>query len=137
MGTLGKQEQRWAALSTLLMSAIMITPLCGFLFQCGCDWPWAGLDSHCNFYQPEAHYHCPWCASLAVGLLSAGVATFAGVWAAIQSWQLVNYQQLIATVCLRTLLGSLVFAVTALLLAMLAALAQAYPLGVGQFIKGF
>ena len=48
--------------ATLIIALIFVTPLCGLIFQCGCDWPWSRLDARCNFYKPEADHQCPWCA---------------------------------------------------------------------------
>ena len=45
--------------ATLITTLIIVTPLCGFLFQCGCDWPWSGLDTRCNFYKPVIEHPCP------------------------------------------------------------------------------
>ena len=58
---------------------IIVTPLCGLLFQSGCDWPWLGLDAGCNFYKPGAEHQCYWCASMITGLFSTGLAIIGGV----------------------------------------------------------
>jgi ammonia channel protein AmtB len=31
-----------AVTSVAVFGLIAITPLCGFMFGCGCDWPWSG-----------------------------------------------------------------------------------------------
>lgn len=127
---LATKEQRYAAISTLIITAIIITPLCGLLFQCACDWPWPGLDSKCNFYKPHTEHRCPWCVSLLTGVLSSGVAIIAGAWVSATSIRLLICQQSIRQIILRTLLGVLVFVLLAGLSARLAALWQGYPLAI-------
>ncbi|MGY6215577.1 hypothetical protein ACW73L_10495 [Methylolobus aquaticus] len=59
--------------------AFLVTPLCGWLFSCGCDWPWHGLAAHCSYFDPTAPHNCPWCEH---GLLSTAailLATAAGI----------------------------------------------------------
>ena len=101
--------QRWSAISTLIITVIIITPLCGFLFQCGCDWPWSGLDSDCNFYQPHAQYHCPWCASMVTGVLSTGLAIITGILAATQSRCFISGGHPVTEVSRRIVFGIMVF----------------------------
>jgi hypothetical protein len=48
---------------------VIITVICGELFNCGCDWPWRGFIEHCNFYIPESTDKCPWCANSFIGKL--------------------------------------------------------------------
>ncbi|MEW5056879.1 MAG: hypothetical protein AB1Y25_04590 [Cycloclasticus sp.] len=48
----------------LLASLLLMTPLCGLMFDCGCTWPWEGLDSHCNIHDSTALQQCPWCVSV-------------------------------------------------------------------------
>jgi len=127
---LAPKEQRYAAIGTLIITVIIVTPLCGLLFQCGCDWPWAGLDSHCNFYKASAEHKCPWCASISTGILSTGAAILAGVWTSVTSMRLLSCQQSIRQIILRILLGVLVFVLLAGLSARLAALWQGYPLAI-------
>mgnify|MGYP003654818294 CR=1 FL=1 len=38
-------------------------PYCGFLFQCGCTWNWAGGWIGCNVHDPTTP-SCPWCSSV-------------------------------------------------------------------------
>ena len=102
-------EQRWSAINTLIITTVIVTPLCGFLFQCGCDWPWSGLDSHCNFYKPYVQHHCPWCASMITGILSTGLAIIAGVWFAAQSRYSLSYGHVVIGISIRTVTGIMVF----------------------------
>jgi len=67
-----------AGIYTLLIMLVLITPLCGLLFNCGCTWPWQGLESHCNIHQPETVHQCPWCVSVLMGAISCGLAFWAG-----------------------------------------------------------
>jgi len=63
---------------TVIAALILITPLCGLLFDCGCTWPWAGLESHCNIHDPSAVHQCPWCVSSIAGAVSVGLAVLIG-----------------------------------------------------------
>jgi hypothetical protein len=121
--------------ATLITTLIIVTPLCGLLFQCGCDWPWSGLDVGCNFYKPGADHQCPWCASMMAGIFSTGIAIICGVLTAMApSLPLAIYRP-VNKVALRTLLGLTVFVLMAILTACLAALWQNYSLGVGSFLR--
>jgi hypothetical protein len=51
-------------------TTIFMTPLCGFLFQCGCVWNWTGGSSQCNIHHSTGP-HCPWCASGIMGSMAA------------------------------------------------------------------
>jgi hypothetical protein len=39
---------------------IFITPLCGWVFDCGCTHLWAGAATHCNIHDASKP-DCPWC----------------------------------------------------------------------------
>jgi hypothetical protein len=68
------RSARWIPESiTLFGILIVITPLCGFLFGCGCAWPWSGLVENCNYFDPFETHPCPFCehSSLSIPLLSA------------------------------------------------------------------
>jgi len=121
-------KKRWSAMITLMVSLIIVTPLCGFLFQCGCDWPWAGLDSRCNFYKSHSEYKCPWCASIVTGVLSTGGAVVMGVWASIFSSCILISQHPLGEVLKRTVFGLIVFVGVAFLMAMFAAQWQGYSM---------
>ena len=74
----------WAGLSMLVFTALFVTPYCGYLFECGCTWPWAGLDADCNIHQAHAEHRCPWCVSLEAGGVSMLVLFGASMIAAVR-----------------------------------------------------
>jgi len=121
--------------ATLITTLIIVTPLCGLLFQCGCDWPWSGLDAGCNFYKPGADHQCPWCASMLTGIFSTGLAIISGVLTAMAPSLPLAIHRPVNEVAVRTLLGLTVFVLVAILTAGLAALWQNYSLGVGSFLR--
>jgi len=67
-----------AGVFTLIAALVLITPLCGLLFDCGCTWPWSGLESHCNIHNSDAVHQCPWCVSTVAGVVSVGLAVLIG-----------------------------------------------------------
>jgi len=124
-------ERKISGLATLVAALILLTPMCGFLFQCACDWPWAGLDAHCNFYKLHAEHQCPWCVSMVTGVLATGLATLLGVLIAIMPlWNMSGTIQ----VSVRIVLGLSAFFVLGIVTAILAAIVQQYPLGIGQYL---
>ena len=129
--TIATKEKQWSAISILLIIVIIITPLCGLLFQCGCDWPWLGLDSKCNFYNPHAEHQCPWCVSIISAVLSIGIASILGIYAAINALSLSN-QNTINQIAIRTMSGIMMFVLVATVSASLLAFLQDYPLGIGR-----
>lgn len=48
--------------------AVLKTPLCGWIFQCGCVSLWSGAAEHCNVHLARA-FHCPWCEHPGLGTL--------------------------------------------------------------------
>jgi len=78
------RQQKTVAVFTGILVLILITPFCGFLFDCGCTWPWSGLDSKCNFYKQNTIHKCPWCASWITGWLSVGVSIASGMFVAVR-----------------------------------------------------
>ncbi len=66
----------WTVLAlTGSVAGLLLTPLCGSWFSCGCDWPWAGLYIHCNALQAGApEPHCPWCVHPLVAVTAIGFA---------------------------------------------------------------
>jgi hypothetical protein len=125
-------ERKISGIATLVATLILLTPMCGFLFQCGCDWPWSGLDAHCNFYKPHAEHKCPWCVSMVTGVLATGLATVVGVLIAIMPlWKMSG---MIQQVSVRIVLGLSAFFVVGIVTATLAAIVQQYPLGIGRYL---
>ncbi len=61
---------------TLCILLITLAPFCGWVFHCGCIWPWAGLDRYCNFYDNNQKDHCPWCTSFVFGYLITALLIF-------------------------------------------------------------
>lgn len=119
-----------AAGAVLVVFMIAITPLCGFIFRCGCTWPWLGLDTGCNIYASAALQRCPWCASLTAGALSLGLSAIAGLAAALSPLPFVRSATIIMELPLRIALGIAVFITVALMAGFFSALAQGYALGI-------
>lgn len=132
-------HKNFSAVITLTSILIIITPLCGWLFNCGCTWPWAGLDSHCNIHDESQQHQCPWCVSLVFGYL---LTTISAVISAVVAWhgsnllpsrfsRSVTSTQGISQVCIvvgiNIILGLSVFFVLALINAWLAAKITHYP----------
>ena len=135
-----------AGIMTAIAMLVLITPLCGFLFDCGCTWPWAGLESYCNIHQPDAAHQCPWCVSFFAGALSLGLAMLVGFLLSImpassgydvRNAALVSIQPKppMSAIVLRTLVGLLGFTVMAAITGWLSGYAQGYPYFV--FISGW
>jgi hypothetical protein len=59
-------------LAVAAVSAILLAPVCGALYRCGCRPLWAGGESHCNVRVAGAA-HCPWCEHRALGAVAAGL----------------------------------------------------------------
>jgi len=121
--------------ATLITTLILVTPLCGILFQCGCDWPLLGLDSRCNFYELTEVNHCPWCESKITGLLSTGLAIIGGVITTMAVAFPLEINRSLVEVAVRIVLGLTVFVLLALLTGGLVAILQNYSLGVGFFMR--
>lgn len=60
----------------LLVSILAYMPFCALVHRCGCSWPWAGADAHCNVHQASGP-HCPWCEHQALGA-AAGLGILGG-----------------------------------------------------------
>ena len=74
-----------AVTAVVVFALVAITPLCGFMFDCGCDWPWAGLYHHCNFFDALSKLKCPWCNNVAAGALSMLAVFGASIFAAYRA----------------------------------------------------
>lgn len=121
-----------AAFFTLLIGLVILTPVCGLLFQCHCDWPWLTFYHDCNYFNSEvqASHKCPWCNSNLAALGSIGTAF---ILATLASLFLTGNQRAMTatTIAVKVGLGLSVFMVAASLTAALAAHSQHYPLGIG------
>jgi hypothetical protein len=117
-----------AGIITVLISLIVITPLCGLLFSCGCTWPGAGLEENCNYFDRSAHYQCPWCTSIIAGGLSVGFALFAGYFASMANWfSLQSPSPAFKQVFVRVIGGLGVFFLAAFVAGLVSAKIQGYP----------
>jgi len=115
-------EKRLSVLIVLIIELISITPLCGFFFQCGCDWPWFGLDDKCNIHLANIKNQCPWCVSMLMGVFSTAVAIISGILISSAMLGGVSRHGPVKQVFLRIILGLTVFVLVAGLMALLAVL---------------
>ena len=115
-----------AVTAVVIFALIAITPLCGLMFDCGCDWPWFGLHHHCNIFEDLAKLKCPWCDHAVAGTLSMlsvfGASSFVAYRAAAVS-ATAN-----AKFTIGVLAGAVTFHLVSLVTGVLAALATGYPL---------
>ena len=123
------RQKKTAAVFTGILVLILVTPLCGFLFDCGCTWPWSGLDSKCNVYKQNTIHKCPWCASWITGWLSVGVSIASGMFVAVSPLPIVG-DGIRNESFIRILLGTITFLCVAIVTSWLAAELQNYPFGV-------
>jgi len=119
---LSSKEKRLSVLIVLIIELISITPLCGFFFQCGCDWPWFGLDEKRNIHQANIKNQCPWCVSMLMGVFSTAVAIISGILVSSATLGGVSNQESVKQILLRIILGLTVFILVAGLMALLAVL---------------
>ncbi|MBS1214331.1 MAG: hypothetical protein H6R26_2948 [Proteobacteria bacterium] len=77
-------DRRWVSVAAFwTIAALLVTPLCGIWFSCGCDWPWDRFFLACNAVVDNAPLpHCPWCTHPFAAVLSIGLAIGAGSLAA-------------------------------------------------------
>jgi hypothetical protein len=123
------RPKKTAVVFTGILLLILVTPLCGFLFDCGCSWPWSGLDSRCNFYQHNTAHKCPWCASWITGWLSVGVSIASGMIVSVSPLPIVG-DGIRNESFIRILLGTITFLCVVIITSWLAAELQNYPLGI-------
>jgi len=123
------RQKKKAAVFTGILVLILVTPLCGFLFDCGCTWPWSGLDSKCNFYKQNTIHKCPWCASWITGWLSVGASIASGMFVAVSPLPIVG-DGVRNESFIRTLLGTITFLCVAIATSWLAVELQNDPFGI-------
>jgi len=114
------KQKRLSVSIVLVIELITITPLCGYLFQCGCDWPWFGLDENCNIHQPHIKHQCPWCVSMVMGVFSTAIAIMSGVIVSSASFGRVLDQSAVKQVLIRIVVGLTVYVFIAGVMAILA-----------------
>ena len=124
---LSEKRDKLAAVITVLISLCVITPLCGFLFSCGCTWPGAGLEENCNYFRAAQH-QCPWCTSIIAGGLSVGLAVLAGYFTAKADWFFLQLSSpVLNQMLVRVGTGLGVFLLVAFVTGMVSAKIQGYP----------
>ena len=123
------RPKKTAVVFTGILLFILVTPLCGFLFDCGCSWPWSGLDSKCNFHNQNTLHTCPWCASWITGWLSVGVSIASGIFVSVSPLPIVG-DGIRNESFIRILLGTITFLCVAIITSWLSAELQNYPLGI-------
>ncbi|HIG79693.1 MAG TPA: hypothetical protein EYQ47_06850 [Cycloclasticus sp.] len=127
-----------AGIFTIIVALVLITPLCGYLFDCGCTWPWAGLDSHCNSHKPSAVHWCPWCVSTIGGTASVGLAVLIGFLLSVKpsgsgydmrdfAWAGIQQKASALEFIQRTVVGLIGFTFAAAITAWLSGYLQGYP----------
>jgi hypothetical protein len=110
--------------ATLAISLIVLTPLCGWLFVCGCAWPWSGFFFGCNYFDPASTQRCPWCALPLAGVFPVIFAVFVS-WAGVSASSGPKRSDYL----IRIGAGMWVFLCAALLSGWLAAHHRHYPFG--------
>jgi hypothetical protein len=123
---IGSSPSLAAITAVVIFSLIAITPLCGLMFDCGCDWPWHGLHRHCNVFDAHTELKCPWCDSRVAGALSMFAVFGASSFVAYRAAEVTASAN--ARFTIGVLAGALTFHLSSLATAMLAALATGYPL---------
>ena len=60
----------------IVFLAVMFSPFCGWMYQCGCTYLWNGADAHCNVHAAGTP-DCPWCVTPSVFAHKADLAQVA------------------------------------------------------------
>jgi hypothetical protein len=127
-----------SAVSAYLTSAIAlvgVTPICGLLFQCHCDWPWLTFYFDCNFFDAEVRHQCPWCASGWTGVTAIAAAFLLA--AAAAALPLPNQNASQGSMTVRVTRGLAVFMLSAIAAGALTAHKLQYPLGIGGLLLAY
>jgi len=118
-----------------LLGLVVITPLCGLLFQCRCDWPWLSFYFDCNYFHAEMTHKCPWCNSNLAGFGSF-VAAFVFATVGVLFIKTRTFTANAAALAARVTFGLIIFILTAALTGATVAYSQDYPLGIGGLFIG-
>jgi len=121
-----RRSCRPAAIATVGVAAILVTPYCGLLFDCGCTWPWSGLASRCSFFQSEATIVCPWCKYAFAGAASVLLSAASAALVAAKIGLGTSLSQRSAII-VRILIGTAVFLIVATTAGWITAVATEYP----------
>lgn len=62
----------------VFLTLLLVTPVCGVLFGCGCDWPWNHLFFDCDSLR-GIRPACPWCEMPVLGIASVGLPILGGI----------------------------------------------------------
>jgi hypothetical protein len=66
------------AILAVALGAFAFLPICDLHFDCGCTWPGAGSDSHCDIHT-SGPPDCPWCDHAWIGYLAMGFGAVIGL----------------------------------------------------------
>ena len=119
-----------AAFLTFLIGLTIITPICGLLFQCHCDWPWSRFYFDCNYFHSEVSHKCPWCNSDLAGFGSIGLAFILATLVSVFLTPNVLVKT-VSSAAIRVMFGLAVFILVAAMSGALASYSQQYPFGIG------
>ncbi len=108
----------------IFISVIFLIPFCGWMYQCGCTFLWAGADRFCNIHHTEEP-HCPWCQAGEKPLSAAPLGFAIFVVPAIPMY-LVNKKENVSLLKL-FVVGFLLFVVAAIISGYIFKLIYDYP----------
>ncbi|MCH9699063.1 MAG: hypothetical protein K0U68_13260 [Gammaproteobacteria bacterium] len=117
-----------AVVVLIIMITTTLAPFCSQLFQCGCTWPWDGLDRYCNYHNKNLADHCPWCTSLLHGYI---LLPLIGLMSCVVTWRVsrrvLNDKGLMLNSLISIGAGLVLFYIAAFINAWFAVQASGYP----------
>jgi len=106
-------------------ASVLVTPLCGLWFSCGCGWPWGDFFFACNAIVNTPVPHCPWCVDSLTAITSIGVSLAAG---ALAAWKIrPSASNAFVGILYRSGVGTAIFVDVLFMAGWLTALATGYP----------
>lgn len=109
---------------------VLVTPLCGLWFSCGCDWPWVNFFFVCNAIVNTPIPHCPWCVDSLTAATSIGFSIAAS---SLAAWKFrPTVSNALVRILYRSGVGTAVFVGALLIAGWLTALATGYPSFLGM-----